>query len=418
MDSISVYGGIPLQGRVRIQGSKNAVLPILAATLLTQGESVIYNCPRISDVFCMQQLLKCLGCTVKMRSDCVIIDAGRVECGSLPTEAVRGMRSSLCLLSTLLVRNGEIQMEYPGGCVIGARPIDLHLKALETMGAVFWEECGMIHGKVPKGFHGARICFPKVSVGATENVILAAVLAEGTTCIEGAAKEPEVVALCEYLSLCGARIEGAGTDCIIIHGVKCLCGTSYRIPADRIVAGTYVFAVVATGGSAFLEEAPCKHMKAVLDLAEAMGAFYQCCEEGLYIQASKSIQRVEYLKTDIYPGFPTDLQSVALATMARMQGEGLVVEQIFENRFHVAEPLRKMGADVTIMDATHLWVRGVPVLHGASIEAKELRGGAALVVAGLCAQGRTEITGGRYILRGYENICRDLRELGARVISV
>lgn len=418
MDSISVYGGIPLQGRVRIQGSKNAVLPILAATLLTQGENILYNCPKISDVYCMQQLLKSLKCTVKWRSNCVIVNTGQVECGCLPTEAVKGMRSSLCLLSTLLVRNGKIQMEYPGGCVIGARPIDMHLKALEAMGAVFWEECGMIHGSVPQGFHGAVIAFPKVSVGATENVILAAVLAEGTTYIEGAAREPEVIALCEYLSLCGARIEGAGSDCIVIHGVKSLQGTSFRVPADRIVAGTYLFAVLATGGNAFLEEAPCRQMEAVLNVAEQMGALCQVCKEGLYIQAPDSLREIECIRTEVYPGFPTDLQSVALAVMTRMQGEGTIVEQIFENRFHVVEPLREMGADITIEDTKHLRICGVPRLKGASIEAKELRGGAALVVAGLCAQGQTNIAGYKYILRGYENICRDLRELGARVISV
>lgn len=418
MDSISVYGGVPLQGRVRIHGSKNAALPILAAALLTQGESVIYNCPKISDVFYMQQLLRCLGCTVNMRSDCVSIRPGKQECGSLPTEAVKGMRSSVCLLSTLLSRNGEIQMEYPGGCVIGDRPIDLHLRALEAMGAVFWEENGMIHGKVPEGFHGTSIRFPKVSVGATESVILAAVLADGITVIEGTAREPEVVALCEYLNLCGAFIEGAGTDRIVIRGVKNLHGAKYCVPADRIVAGTYLFAVLATGGSAFLEAAPCRQMEAVIRVAEKMGAVCHCCEEGIYIQAPDSLQKIEHLQTEVYPGFPTDLQSVALATMTKMQGEGMIVEQIFENRFHVVEPLQKMGADIVIADSSHLKVRGVSDLNGTCVEAKELRGGAALVVAGLCARGRTNIKGYQYILRGYENICRDLRELGARVISV
>lgn len=418
MNSINVYGGVPLQGRVRIQGSKNAVLPILAATLLTEGENFIYNCPRISDVFCMQQLLKCLGCAVRLRSDSMVVDASRAMCGSLPTEAVRGMRSSLCLLSTLLSRTGKIVMEYPGGCVIGARPIDLHLNALTAMGAQFWEEKHMIHGCVPKGFHGAKISFPKVSVGATENVILAAVLAEGTTVIEGAAREPEVVALCEYLNLCGANITGEGTAHIVIQGVKHLNGTSFRIPADRIVAGTYMFAVLVTGGNAFLEEAPCEHMKAVLKVLEKLGIAYQVCEDGIYIQGPECIREIKCLETAEYPGFPTDLQSLALVAMTKMQGEGLVEEKIFEKRFHVVQPLCDMGADIEIIDSKRLWVKGVPQLTGKQIEAKELRGGAALVVAGLAAQGCTKIKGYEYILRGYENICRDLKELGARVISV
>ncbi len=418
MDSISVYGGIPLQGRVKIQGSKNAVLPILAATLLTHGENVIYNCPRISDVFCMQQLLKCLGCVVRLRSDCMLVKAEWGITGSLPAEAVKGMRSSLCLLSTLLSRTGKIVMEYPGGCVIGARPIDLHLEALTAMGARFWEERDRIHGCVPGGFHGAKIVFPKVSVGATENVILAAVLAEGETVIEGAAKEPEVVALCEYLKSCGAIIAGEGTEHIVIRGVKQLSGTVFRIPSDRIVAGTYLFAVLAAGGNAFLEDAPCEQMHAVLDVAKRLGISYQIYEEGIYIQSPEEIHPIKYLETEEYPGFPTDLQSVALATMTRMQGEGLIEEKIFENRFHVVQPLCDMGADIKILDNRHIWVKGVERLQGRPIEAKELRGGAALVVAGLAAQGCTKVTGYQYILRGYENISRDLKELGARVISV
>ena len=418
MDSISVYGGVPLQGRVKIQGSKNAALPILAATLLNRGENVIYNCPRISDVFSMQQLLKCLGCSVRLLSDSVMIDTGPGIIGNLPAEAVRGMRSSLCLLSTLLSRTGKIVMEYPGGCVIGARPIDLHLDALTAMGAKFWEEKDMIHGSVEQGFHGERISFPKVSVGATENVILAAVLAEGTTIIEGAAKEPEIVALCNYLRLCGAKIEGEGTASIVIQGVEKLSGSNFRVPADRIVAGTYMFAVLVAGGNAFLEEAPGEQMQAVLAVLKRMGMAYQIYEEGIYIQAPERIGEIKYLETEEYPGFPTDLQSLALTAMTKMQGEGLIKENIFENRFHVVQPLCDMGAQINVLDNRQLLVKGVPRLMGTTIEAKELRGGAALVVAGLAAHGCTKIKGYQFIQRGYENICRDLKELGARVTGV
>lgn len=418
MDSISVCGGVRLQGKVRIQGSKNAALPILAASLLTQGNNYIYNCPKISDVRAMQQLMKCLGCVVRTQSDLINIDATNIVRDDLPKEAVREMRSSLCLLSVLLSRNGEVIMEYPGGCVIGARPIDMHIAALKCMGACFREKDDLIYASVPEGFHGADIHFEKVSVGATENVILAAVLAEGITTVRGAAKEPEVVALCEYLCACGASIYGIGTDTVVIHGVKRLSGCSYTIPADRIVAGTYLFAVLATGGNVLLERAPCNQMCAVLDTAEKMGGTCQVFEEGLYIQADGQVHNVARLRTDIYPGFPTDLQSVALAVMACIPGECLIEESIFENRFHVVKPLQKMGADIDIIDTGHVRVRGVERLMGEEIYAKELRGAAALVVAGLSAEGKTLVHGGRYIMRGYENICRDLRELGARVISV
>lgn len=418
MDSISVCGGVRLQGKVRIQGSKNAALPILAAALLTQGKNYIYNCPRISDVNAMQCLMKCLGCVIKIRSDFLLIDSTNIVKDELPKEAVKEMRSSLCMLSVLLSRNGEVIMEYPGGCVIGARPIDMHLSALKCMGAVFREEGGLIYGKVPDGFHGADINFHKVSVGATENVILAAVTAQGITSIHGAAKEPEVVALCRYLCACGAQIYGVGTDNILIYGVKRLYGCSYSVPADRIVAGTYLFAAIATGGNVLLEDAPCDQMSAVLNVAEKMGAVCQSFEEGLFVQADGRLYNIAGLRTDVYPGFPTDLQSVALATMTCMPGECLIEENIFENRFHVVKPLQEMGADIEVIDANRIKVRGVERLKGKDIYAMELRGAAALVIAGLVAEGKTTIHGGCYIMRGYENICKDLRELGARVISV
>lgn len=418
MDSISVYGGVHLQGRVKIQGSKNAALPILAATLLTTGENIIYNCPKISDVFAMVRLLQCLGCTVAMNADSMRINASQICKNCLPADAVKGMRSSLCMLGALLSRNHELCMEYPGGCVIGARPIDMHLQALTAMGARFEERDEMIYATVEDGFHGAQIYFPKVSVGATENVILAAVLAEGVTVIHGAAKEPEVEALCNYLVCCGACISGAGTDMITVHGVKSLCGINFRVPEDRIVAGTYLFATIATGGSVWLEGAPCGHMKEVLQVAEAMGGICQAFEEGLYVQSHGEVRQVGHIRTDTYPGFPTDLQSVALQAVLKASGECYIEESIFENRFHVVEQLRKMGADIVVEDARHLRATGPCRLQGCHVEAKELRGGAALVAAGLSAEGITTISGCKYIMRGYENICRDLRELGARISSV
>lgn len=418
MDSICVHGGVALQGKVRIQGSKNAALPILAATLLTKGENTIYNCPKISDIYQMQQLLKSIGCLIKVRSDCVCIDTRSVQLQRMPTEAVQGMRSSICLLGVLLSRCGQVTMEYPGGCVIGARPIDMHLDALKQMGAEFEITEGLIHGQVKGRLHGADISFTKVSVGATENAILAAVLAEGTTTIKGAAREPEVTALCEYLISCGARIQGAGSNYLEIAGVEALETASFRIPADRIVAGTYLLGAVAAGGSVWLEEAPCEQMQAVLDIAEQMGAVYQKAESGLYVQAPDKVKQINKLCTDIYPGFPTDLQSVALVAVLKAEGSCIIEENIFENRFHVAEPLLTMGADLEILDSRRVLVKETSRLIGKEVEAKELRGGAALVIAGLVADGVTTVRGGRYIMRGYENICKDLRELGARVVGV
>lgn len=418
MDSICVNGGVCLQGKVKVQGSKNASLPVLAAALLTKGENILYNCPRITDVYQMKQLLRSIGCTIKERSDCVSVVADHVYAGRMPQEAVKGMRSSVCMLGAMLARCGEVAMEYPGGCVIGARPIDLHLKALEEMGASFSVEKDKIYGHVPVRFHGADISFSKVSVGATENVILAAVLAEGRTRIYGAAKEPEVLALCRYLTLCGARIKGMGSDILEIEGVEELTGCSMKLPADRIVAGTYLFAVLVAGGSIWLEEAPCEEMQSVLKVARAMGAECQEMSEGLYVQVSGKPQSFQYLQTGEYPGFPTDLQSMAVVAALNAEGNSVVEETIFENRFHIVEPLKEMGAQIQVLDNKRVAVKGGLPLKGCVISAHELRGGAAMVVAGLMANGETRIHGYHYIQRGYENIGKDLRELGARVISV
>ena len=417
MDSIHIQGGIALQGKVRIQGSKNAVLPILAATLLTVEQSYIKNCPRIADVYAMVSLLRKLGCLVTWLEDGLLVDSSQVSRGTMRGEAVKGMRSSLCLLGALLGRCGEAVLEYPGGCVIGERPIDLHLSALKQMSVDFLEEEGMIHG-VTDGLHGARITLPMPSVGATENIILAAVMAEEDTHIEGAAKEPEITALCQYLSNCGAAIEGIGTDHLVIHGGKKLYGTVYTVPADRIVAGTYLLACVGVGGCVLLEEAPADEMEAVLELASRMGASCWVTDEGIYVQAFGRPKAVKRLTTLPYPGFPTDLQSAALTVLAVAEGDSVIEESIFENRFRMAEELNRMGAHVEQLDAHCAVVHGVEQLKCAEVDAMELRGGAALVIAGLMAQGETKVAGCPYIYRGYENICRDFRELGARIVSV
>ena len=417
METIHVHGGVRLQGNVRIHGSKNAALPILAATILTQGDNLICNCPKIADVCQMLKILTALGCKVSREGDGIRVDAKDVALSEMPVEAVTCMRSSLFLMGALLGRRGEVMMEYPGGCVIGARPIDFHLEALKKMGAVFEEKDGKVWGRAPEGLHGADICFQTSSVGATENIILAAVTAEGITRLWGAAREPEVEHLCRYLKKCGARIEGIGTECLTITGGKCLYGTQYRVPADRIVAGTYLIACLGTGGNVLLEEAPVEHMEAVIRLGRLLGAECQMNNGALYVQAPDQLGTLDQLITLPHPGFPTDLQSAALVMLTAAGGECLVHETIFENRFRVIEPLERMGADICQLDSRSVKVRGPVKLRGAQVEAMELRGGAALVIAGLMAEGETKVCGCGYISRGYENICRDFRELGARIYS-
>lgn len=417
MDSIHILGGARLQGKVRIQGSKNAALPILAATLLTNDTTFLKDCPKIADVYQMVNILKSLGCQISWEKGGIRVKTEGFSCGQMPREAITGMRSSLCLLGALIGRCSEVAMEYPGGCVIGERPIDLHILALSQMGVKFREEEGRLRA-YSAGLTGADITLPIPSVGATENILLAAVMAKGDTLISGAAREPEIQVLCEYLTACGAFIEGGGTDRIRIKGGRKLHGAQFTVPADRIVAGTYLFATVAAGGNVFLEAAPVGHMEAPLRVAREMGAVCTETDEGLYVQKLTRPGELPFLYTSPYPGFPTDLQSMVLAVRCIGKGKSLIEERIFEDRFRIVEPLKKMGADITVLNSHCISVQGVSQLHGESVEAKELRGGAALVLAGLAAEGETSISGCPYIYRGYENICRDLRELGARVVSV
>ncbi len=433
MESIYVHGGISLQGQVGIQGSKNAVLPILAATLLTEGISVLENCPRLTDVEHMQTLLKELGCVATWDKDKLKVDTTGVNricmCESTAKtvingmvsgtcrDAVKGMRSSVFLLGAMLGRMGEALLEYPGGCVIGKRPIDLHIQALKQMNVEFEEKSYGIYATT-KGLKGATVALSIPSVGATENLILAAVKAQGTTVVLGAAREPEIVSLCRYLNLCGADISGAGSSKIVINGVKELHGSFFAIPGDRIVAGTYLCACLAASGEVLLKNAPVSEMEQVILLAGKMGANCQETDHGLYVQRYGPLKAVPKIVTKPYPGFPTDMQSPFLVVAALADGDCLIEETIFENRFHIVPELQAMGADIRIADATHLMVHGVEELHGYTVEAKELRGGAALVVAAAAAKTETLVDGCRYIARGYENICRDLRELGVRIYGV
>ncbi len=413
MDSIHIYGGNLLRGEIRVQGSKNAVLPILAATLLVRGTCVIRNCPRIADVYHMQNLLQELGCPVSWAGNTVTVNASKVSDNRMSGESVTRMRSSVMLLGAMLGRIGEAVMSYPGGCVIGRRPIDIHLAALRKMGVEITEEEQMFTARAVH-LQGTeqKLSFP--SVGATENVLLAAVLADGITVLENAAKEPEIVALCGFLTEAGADIEGIGSDRLVIRGVEELREAKYTVPADRIVAGTYVTAAMAAGGSIFLEEAPADQLGALLEAAEGMGCSVTINKEGIGIDSLRRLKPLPYLKTAVYDGFPTDLQSPMMVAMALAEGQGIIEESIFENRFRIVKELKKMGAEIETVK-NKAYVHGVERLQGTMVDAEELRGGAALVVAGLAAEGRTVIRNRHFIERGYENICKDLRGLGADI---
>lgn len=421
MEAIYIHGGINLQGQVRIQGSKNAVLPVLAATILAEGTSEIGNCPRLTDVDHMQTLLKSLGCMVSRDKEVLKVDPAGCDMlhamSGMPQDSVKGMRSSITLLGALLGRMGEVRLEYPGGCVIGMRPIDLHIEALKQLQVEFEETSYGLHAYTT-GLKGAEILLPMPSVGATENLLLAAVCAEGITVIRGAAREPEIITLCEFLTACGADITGIGSSTLIICGKRPLRGTFFTIPGDRIVAGTYLCACMAAGGEVLLKEAPMEQMQAVISCAEEMGAICQKTKEGLYVQVEGRLHAPKKLTTEPYPGFPTDMQSPFLSVLSLCEGTCIVEETIFENRFHIVSSLQAMGAKIRQTDSRHVEVEGTDMLKGFPVSAKELRGGAALVVAGIAAKGETVVDGCKYIERGYENICRDLRELGVRIYGV
>lgn len=413
MDSIHIYGGNYLRGETKIQGSKNAVLPIMAGSLLIEGVSVIRNCPRIADVYLMQNLLQELGCYITWAGNTLTVNAAHVNDNRMSGESVTRMRSSVMLLGAMLGRIGEVVMSYPGGCVIGKRPINLHLTALRQMGVEITEEEQFFTAKAGK-LKAMDYTLPFPSVGATENIILAAILAEGTTVVRNAAKEPEIAALCEFLIAAGADIEGSGTGKLLIKGGTRLREVKYTVPNDRIVAGTYLISAMAAGGSIFLEEAPAEHLGALLEAAEKMGCSVTVNPEGVGIDVIRRLKGIPYLKTEVYDGFPTDLQSPLMAAMAIAEGESVIEESIFENRFRIVEELRKMGAHIQV-EKSKAFIKGAGRLKGSLVEAEELRGGAALVVAGLAAEGKTIIKNRHFIERGYEDICRDLRNLGADI---
>lgn len=412
MAEILVQGLQRLHGEIKIQGSKNAALPMMAAAVLHKGMTVLTNVPRIQDVFCMMGILKSIGCGCSLDGHEMTIDASKIDSVQIPERFLTAMRSSIILMGALLGRCGEAEAGYPGGCTIGKRPIDLHLYALEQLGVTITEQNERLIARAEQ-LRAGEIVFSFPSVGATENAILTAVMAEGTTVIRGAAMEPEICALCQMLNDMGAEMEGIGSNVLKIRGVSELHDTIWAVPGDRIVAGTYLYGLLAAGGRAVFRGVEPEHLKPVLDTALQMGG--KVCAEGACIEAVME-QRPGGLRvqTAPYPGFPTDLQSPLLAVMASGTGEGSIRETVFEGRFATALQLEKMGARIFV-EGDIARVYGTYPLRGCRVAASDLRGGAALVIAGMAADGETRISGCRHIFRGYESICEDLRALGATI---
>lgn len=415
MESIYIEGGTRLVGEVGIQGSKNAALPILAATMLIRGKTVLHRIPRITDITHMINLLQSVGCVTEYEDGTLIVDATDINRISFPRKDVDCMRSSILLLAPMLHRMEEVLLHYPGGCVIGERPVDMHIRAMKELGAVFIEEEVLIHAKAEK-LLACDISLPIASVGVTENIVMAAVLAEGTTRIHYAAREPEISELCLFLQSAGARIKGIGNGELVIEGVENLHETEYTIVSDRIVAGTYLFSAIGCGGEVTLLDAPVSHMEKVIETGRALGAEIEAYEAGqtVTVRADGNIKSIPFLETGVYPGFPTDLQSCLIALLAKADGISVVAERIFENRFRIVEELMRMGAKI-IQDDGQVIIWGVGGLFGTELKARELRGGAALICAGLMAQGDSALTGVSYIRRGYEDIVGDLSALGASI---
>ena len=412
MSVIQVQGLRSLKGEIKIQGSKNAVLPMMAAAVLHKGTTVIHNVPRIQDVFCMLGILEHIGCICIFDGQSLTIDASSLTQAEIPEAYIKSMRSSIMLSGPLLGRTGNAVTSFPGGCSIGERPIGLHLSAFRKLGAVIEEKGDKLLASADH-LMGADIYFPFPSVGATENALMAAVYAQGVTVIHGAAKEPEIITLCEFLNNMGAKIHGTGTSRLAVTGVKELRDSEFTVSGDRIVAGTYLMAVMAAEGNIVLQGIRPGHLASVLTLTEKMGADIKRYESQLEVSMRGRADCVDVM-TEPYPGFPTDLQSQLMAVMATSKGTGRLKETIFEGRFGTAKELQKLGADI-IIEEKRAVVRGLYPLKGGRVTATDLRGGAALVVAGLACEGMTEIHECHHIERGYVDICRDLSSLGAAI---
>jgi UDP-N-acetylglucosamine 1-carboxyvinyltransferase len=415
MDRIRIRGGRPLEGTIRIGGAKNAALPLMAAGLLTDERVTLANVPALADIATMASLLRTLGVAVEPvgNDGRVLSIGGAIASSEAPYDIVRKMRASVLVLGPLLARTGIARVSLPGGCAIGTRPIDLHLKALEQLGAEISLEGGYVTATAPRGLKGATVIFPFVSVGATENLLMAATLAEGTTVIANAAREPEIGDLAACLAAMGARIEGVGTDRLVVHGVSRLHAARHAIIPDRIETGTYACAAAITGGSVLLEGARLDHLGAVVRTLREAGVEVAEAEGGLSVKRLNGLHGADAM-TEPYPGFPTDMQAQFMALMSVAEGASMVTETIFENRFMHVPELARMGARIVVHGASAI-IRGVPALSGAPVMATDLRASVSLVLAGLAAKGETIVNRVYHLDRGYERVEEKLAACGAAI---
>jgi UDP-N-acetylglucosamine 1-carboxyvinyltransferase len=412
MDRIVITGGRTLNGAVRISGAKNAALPILASTILGGGECVLSNLPHVVDVVTMGKLLKMLGVSVVQEAEQTIVCADSVNSTQAPYDLVRTMRASVLVLGPLLARRGEAEVSLPGGCAIGSRPVDLHLTALAKLGAEIEIEHGYIRARAGR-LKGDRVYFDTPTVTGTENIMMAACLAEGTTVIENAAKEPEIVDLAEFLRKRGARITGAGSDMVMIEGVTALHGADHEVIPDRIEAGTYLIAGAMTGGDIEVERCRPAHLEALLVKLKESGAEIQEGKESIRLRAPVRLKGIN-VRTCPHPGFPTDMQAQFVALMAVAEGTSVITETVFESRFMHVEELRRMGADIRV-EGNRVMVTGRDGLAGAPVMASDLRASAGLILAGLAAEGVTEVSRVYHLDRGYERLEEKLRKVGASI---
>ena len=415
MDRIRIRGGRPLSGEIQIGGAKNAALPLMTCGLLTDGRLILSNVPRLADIQTMSALLAQHGIAVeRLGNDGRIMSiGGPILNTEAPYDIVRKMRASFLVMGPLLARVGEAKVSLPGGCSIGARPIDLHLKGLEQMGASFELADGYINGRVTGRLRGAKIVFPFVSVGATENLLMAAALADGQTVLANAAREPEIIDLAECLVAMGARITGIGSDKLTIEGVKTLSGASHRIIPDRIETGSYACAAAISGGSVFLRDARLEHLGATVRILREAGVDIAEQDGGLMVRRLNGLHGTDAM-TEPYPGFPTDMQAQYMALMSVAEGASMVTETIFENRFMHVPELNRMGARINVHGASAI-VRGVAALKGAPVMATDLRASLSLILAGLGAKGETVVNRVYHLDRGYEAVERKLAACGADI---
>ena len=414
MESIIVRGGRPLSGTVRVEGAKNSALKLIAASLLAPGKSTITNVPDIADVAVMSQVVTGLGAAVVRSDHAVTIDATELTSHEAPYEFVARMRASIAVLGPLVARLGEANVAMPGGCNIGSRKIDMHLRGLEELGVVVTTGHGFIHAAAPAdGLHGANVTLDFPSVGATENLLMAAVLARGVTTIDNAAREPEIVDLVDFLNGMGARITGGGCSTITVEGVEELHPVTHRVVGDRIEAGTFLVAGALDRGPVTVTGFDPAHLEIVLGKLERAGATVEIGVDSVTVSRERPLRPVD-IQTLPYPGFPTDMQAQLMALLALAEGGSIITENVFENRFMFADELGRMGADIRI-EGHHALVKGVEMLSGAPVRCPDLRGGAALVLAALVADGETVIGDIHHIDRGYERFIEKLSGLGADI---